>query len=82
MLFTVWSNPDGTQLCLSPGTGPAMVNPTTPDPECTVFCYSFEAGSHNAAMAEFHRRQGWKPYVPMVDEEGRPYPSDSEPWPE
>jgi len=34
------------------------------DEECEVMLYSFEACSHEEAMAIYYIRQGWAPYKP------------------
>ena len=39
----------------------------------------FEAPSWNDAMRQYHEWQGWEPYKPMLDANGKEYPEDSTP---
>ena len=40
----------------------------------------FEAGSWNDANRQYHEFKGWKPYKPMLDENGNEYPEDNAPF--
>lgn len=80
MLFTAWSNRDGTKFALCRGPGPPRLADGTADPGAEVALYTFEADSYNGAMAEYYRRQGWEPYRPMLRDDGTTYPEDEAPF--
>jgi hypothetical protein len=39
----------------------------------------FDAPSWNDAMRQYYEWQGWEPYQPMLDANGKEYPEDSSP---
>lgn len=83
-LFTVWRSPpatpdSGPSCTLIRGEGPPRgADGTLLDPDATCL-HRFEATSLDEAMRHYHELMGWEPYRPMLDADGRPYPSDSAP---
>jgi hypothetical protein len=63
--YTAWGPPGGPPDLLKEGESP----PTHPDEAGHVLLWRIEADSWEAACREYHRRQGWGPYVPMGESE-------------
>lgn len=68
MIYTAWWSASSQSVTLVAGENqPRFANGVLQEPD-NVLLYRIEAGSHNEAMAEHHRRQGWEPYKPMAEE--------------
>lgn len=63
--YSAWARKNEIQAhCLLEGTEPLKFPDGTVDEECQVKLYSFEANSHEEAMAIYYIRQGWGAYHP------------------
>ena len=76
MRYSAWGKEDreGVEFTLVPGTDPPAYGALG-----MQLLKVFEATSWNDAMRQYHEWQGWEPYRPMLDSEGKEYPEDSAP---
>jgi len=63
--WTVWSNPDRSQVSLTHGEGPPTFANGTPDPEATTLLWRIEAATYEEAATIHGMRLGYGPYKPL-----------------
>ena len=73
MKWSAWASSDGGNTFVPGETAPDR------DPGARLLNV-FDAESWNEAMGKYYEWQGWKPYKPMLDENGNEYPEDNLPF--
>lgn len=67
-IYECWENKNRTEISFLLANHPQHDFLTTDgDGKKMTHRYSIRAATHNEAMAEHHKAQGWEPYIPMED---------------
>ncbi|WP_148314563.1 hypothetical protein [Sorangium cellulosum] len=70
--WTVWSNPERSEVALVRGEDPPRFADGTPMPDVEILLWKIEAATYEEAAAVHHLRMGWEPYRPVGDPEPCP----------
>ena len=65
MIYTAWGNGGGYAHTVIEGAGPPRYGNGVQMEDCTELIWTIEADSWTEAMVQYHKLQGWEPYVPM-----------------
>ncbi len=64
MIFQCWEDPEDSSLSFFAVDNLLAINMLS---EQAVLLYQIQAPTWEAAMAQHHKKQGWKPYKPMEE---------------
>ena len=75
-MWELWEAEDGLSHAFGPADSPQHRQLLD---ESERLIWTVEAPSYNDAQRALHDHMGWDPYIPMLQDDGSPYPEDEAP---